>query len=74
MAASVAAVEGQADCSSKSWNSSLRPLSASKKRFDSITDSSDDGFCFRGDVKEEKRNQTEESLQRVMYLNCWVQT
>ncbi|XVE87927.1 hypothetical protein DITRI_Ditri19aG0027800 [Diplodiscus trichospermus] len=74
MAASVAAVEGHRDCSSK-WNSStLKPMNASKRRYFSNGSSSDDIPHGRGNAKEGDRNQTEESIQRVMYLNCWTQS
>ncbi|XWS12742.1 hypothetical protein CRYUN_Cryun37aG0116600 [Craigia yunnanensis] len=74
MAASVVAVEGHRDCSTK-WNSSLRPINASKGRYFSTVSSSDEDRLYgRGKTNEVNRNQTEESLQRVMYLNCWTQS
>ncbi|KAK6283690.1 hypothetical protein POUND7_002642 [Theobroma cacao] len=65
MAASVAAVEGHRDCSSI-WNSGLRPINASKRRYASTASSSDDRLRARGKPKEDNGNQSEESLQRVI--------
>ncbi|XWS19518.1 hypothetical protein CRYUN_Cryun31cG0023000 [Craigia yunnanensis] len=73
MAASVAALEGHRYCSSK-WNSSLRPINASKRRYFSTAISSDDRLYAGGNTKEDNRNQAGESLQRVLYLNCWTQS
>lgn len=70
-----AAVEGHRKCSSK-WNSSFGPTNANKGRHFSTRSSSDDDDRLNGrcKTKEDNRNQTEESLQRVMYLNCWTQS
>ncbi|GMI82388.1 Wound-induced polypeptide 1 [Hibiscus trionum] len=73
MAASVAAVEGHIDCGSK-WSSGLQPIHAGKGRCSSTAGSSDDTIYVQGKTKENNRNQSEESLQRVMYLNCWTQS
>ncbi|XVF25916.1 hypothetical protein REPUB_Repub13aG0255300 [Reevesia pubescens] len=73
MAASVAAVEGHIDCSSK-WNSSLRPINATKRMYFSAASSSQERLYSSGKTEKDDRNQTEESLQRVMYLNCWTQS
>ncbi|KAB2029593.1 hypothetical protein ERO13_D05G169000v2 [Gossypium hirsutum] len=73
MAASVAAVEGHRDCSSK-WSSSLRPINASKGNHFPTAASSDDRQYIKAKSNENNRNQSEESLQRVMYLNCWTQS
>ncbi|KAL4278963.1 hypothetical protein GQ457_03G037260 [Hibiscus cannabinus] len=76
MAASVAAVEGHLDCGSK-WSSGLQPINAGKGKgrcFSSVGSSDDDRIYAKGKTKESNRNQSEESLQKVMYLNCWTQS
>ncbi|TYJ34568.1 hypothetical protein E1A91_A05G177800v1 [Gossypium mustelinum] len=73
MAASVAAVEGRRDCSSK-WSSSLQPINASKGNHFPTAASSDDRQYIKTKSNENNKNQSEESLQRVMYLNCWTQS
>ncbi|KAK8580715.1 hypothetical protein V6N13_143777 [Hibiscus sabdariffa] len=74
MAASVAAVEGHIDCGSK-WSSGLQPINAGKGRcFSSVGSSDDDRIYVKDKTKENNRNQSEESLQKVMYLNCWTQS
>ncbi|GLT83053.1 hypothetical protein SLE2022_013660 [Rubroshorea leprosula] len=71
-AASVVAGEGHGDYGSK-LNSSRRPLNVGNQRSFSTVD---ERFCggSGGGESEENRRQAEESLQRVMYLNCWTQS
>lgn len=76
MAASVAAVEGQGDYSSKlNYSSTLRPLSSSVgvkvDRYNVSSEISDDEVCVRA---KQRKLQAEESIQTVMYFHCWAQS
>lgn len=62
MAASVVVVKGLTDQCSK-YNSTSRVLGGKNKR--------NSAGCGKGG---EKGNQVEESMEKVMFLNCWAQS
>ncbi|KAL5772563.1 hypothetical protein ACOSQ2_012487 [Xanthoceras sorbifolium] len=78
MAASVAAVEGQTDKGSK-WKSSslLRPSNSrtnNKYYVYSMSFMHDSSYYGTGvdNNQDDGRKQAQDSLLRVMYLNCWA--
>lgn len=73
MAASVAVVEaGHADHFSK-WNSEA--LSQSKRRLQNDGTPAQGLVCSTGNGKGGKKLvEAEDSLHKVMYLNCWTQS
>ncbi|BFG26265.1 hypothetical protein Pyn_04869 [Prunus yedoensis var. nudiflora] len=80
MAASVAVVQGPADQGPK-WTSGLKSFQLTRRRcLGGAGDASDlrplSGAVGSGfsQVCEERRNQADESIQKVMYLNCWGQS
>lgn len=73
MAVRAAAVEGSTG-QSPPWNSGLRPLDAGKRRHFSFTNLPDDGHDIQAGGRDNRRQQAEESLKKVMYLNCWAQS
>jgi hypothetical protein len=74
MATTVAVIEGSTSHSSR-WNFSghLQPINAGNRRHFSSVNSPDDGFHAQAGDEENRRKEAEESLQKVMYLNCWAQ-
>ncbi|GMY37211.1 hypothetical protein FCV25MIE_32453 [Fagus crenata] len=73
MAASVAVIEGSIGHGSQ-MNSDLRPLNEGKWTHFSSINSPDDGLHVQASNEDNRRKQAEESLQKVMYLNCWAQS
>ncbi|KAF5746003.1 hypothetical protein HS088_TW06G00168 [Tripterygium wilfordii] len=84
VAAAVAVLQGRKDQGHK-WKSGLNSFRLSKRRFFSGGDKPDFrplygaiGLDLTGimEIRDgyERQGQTEESLQRVMYLNCWGQS
>lgn len=73
VAASVAVIEGSTGHSSQ-MNSGFQPLDAVKQRHFSSINLPNDGLHVQGSNEENRRKEAEESLQRVMYLNCWAQS
>ncbi|CAK9152078.1 unnamed protein product [Ilex paraguariensis] len=85
---SVAVVNGRTDHDLK-WKSGLTSLHHSKNRFSSSSAvaggdaadfrpisgllGSDVGEFIENSGREQRRKQADESLQRVMYFNCWGQ-
>lgn len=70
MAATVAVVEGQTDQCGK-YGSSLRT------RCDNLRPSFVDGDyknSSRREGRDHKQKQVDETLQKVMYMNCWTQS
>nr|DAD26534.1 TPA_asm: hypothetical protein HUJ06_028002 [Nelumbo nucifera] len=71
MAASVAMVQGHTDQGFK-WNSGLGPQKSANK---GLSSTGKLRWTFaRGDSGDDRRQQADESLQKVMYLNCWSQS
>ncbi|KAF5742231.1 hypothetical protein HS088_TW09G00275 [Tripterygium wilfordii] len=61
----VRAIEGSSDNASI-WKSRIQPLNAKKQSSNNAAD----GIVYG----EDKRKQAEESIQKVMYFNCWTQS
>ncbi|CAI0460859.1 unnamed protein product [Linum tenue] len=78
MAATVAAVQGSHADQGTKWKSGLQALHHGKRRFFSgSADAADlrplSAAVVSGRDVDEGLRQSDESMRRVMYLNCWGQ-
>ncbi|KAJ4822459.1 hypothetical protein Tsubulata_022800 [Turnera subulata] len=76
VAASIATVEAMKDQGICRWNHTIRSLHQhTKTHLRSISQakklSSSSSAAVASQLKEEKARESEESLKKVMYLNCW---